>query len=53
MSIHDKSWKYTTAEKSKRPGYLRAKFAKLKAEQSAKAAEDAKKVQPIKRKAAA
>lgn len=52
MSIHDKSWRYTTAEKSKRPGYLRAKFAKIKAEQAAEAAKPKASVQQIKKRAA-
>ena len=42
---------YASAEASRRPGYLRAKFARIKAEQAANKQEVAAKVAPLKRTA--
>ena len=38
MSIHDKNWKYHPHSETVKPGYLARKFAKIRAEQAAKAA---------------
>ena len=40
---------YVSAEASKRPNYLRAKFARIKAEQAANAAEAQQVVRPLKK----
>ena len=40
---------YVSAEASKRPNYLRAKFARIKAEQAANAAEAQAVVRPLKK----
>jgi hypothetical protein len=47
MSAHDKNWRYTTAEETKKPGYLKRKFDRIRAEQKANAEEAKDKVKPI------
>jgi hypothetical protein len=32
MSLLDRSWKYTTADESKKPNYLRKKFERIRRE---------------------
>jgi len=50
-SIRDADFRYTTAEESRKPGYLARKFAKLRAEMKAAAEQQQAKVTPLKKAA--
>ena len=51
MSVHDPDWKYSTAEESRKPGYLAKKFdavrKRIRQEEAALKAERSKKVRPL------
>lgn len=40
MSILDPKWKYTNAEESRKPGYLKNKFARIQREQKEQAEQE-------------
>lgn len=49
MSILDPTWKYHSAEVSKKPGYLSRRFAEIRKRQKETKAEVEQKVQPIRK----